>query len=133
MLRKREGLSRWHRGRRRGQRCVRACGSMGSLEWIPYLLELEPEELEDLGWLRVAESALNSWGDPEEDDDLIPDLCNGEPVVRAGWTDDGPRIAIGPSLVEAGCWQRKVCVVGGRLLRLGSGGVPASNDKIGLT
>lgn len=41
---------------------------------LPALLELEPEELENLGWLRLAESAFSFWEDPEEDiyNDLIP-------------------------------------------------------------
>lgn len=41
---------------------------------LPALLELEPDELENLGWLRLAESAFSFWEDPEEDiyNDLIP-------------------------------------------------------------
>ncbi len=41
---------------------------------LPALLELEPDELEDMGWLRLAESAFSFWEDPEEDiyNDLIP-------------------------------------------------------------
>jgi len=41
---------------------------------LPALLELESDELEDVGWLRLAESAFSFWEDAEEDvyNDLIP-------------------------------------------------------------
>lgn len=43
-------------------------------ERLPLLLSLSPEELDDLGWLRQAESAFHFWDDPAEDiyNDLIP-------------------------------------------------------------
>lgn len=46
---------------------------------LPALLELDPDELEDLGWLWLAESAFSFWKDPEEDvyNDLIPTGPNG--------------------------------------------------------
>jgi len=41
---------------------------------LPALLKLESDELEDVGWLRLAESAFGFWEDSEEDiyNDLIP-------------------------------------------------------------
>ncbi len=41
---------------------------------LPALLKLESDELEDVGWLRLAESAFSFWEDAEEDiyNDLIP-------------------------------------------------------------
>jgi hypothetical protein len=43
-------------------------------ERLPMLLSLSPEEIEDIGWLRQAESAFSFWDDPAEDiyNDLIP-------------------------------------------------------------
>lgn len=46
---------------------------------LPALLELEPDELEDLGWLQLAQPAFSFWEDPEEDvyNDLIPERPHG--------------------------------------------------------
>ena len=43
-------------------------------ERLPMLLSLTPDEIEDMGWLRLAESAFSFWDDPAEDiyNDLIP-------------------------------------------------------------
>lgn len=42
---------------------------------LPVLLGIDQEKLEDLGWLRLAESAFEFWEDPVEDnyDDLVPE------------------------------------------------------------
>ena len=46
---------------------------------LPTLLELEADKLEDMAWLRLAESAFSFWEDPEEDiyNDLIPTNHSG--------------------------------------------------------
>ena len=43
------------------------------------LLNLTPEAVEDLGWLKLAESAFSFWDDPVEDlyNDLIPQVESG--------------------------------------------------------
>jgi len=43
------------------------------------LLNLTPEAVEDLGWLKLAESAFSFWDDPVEDlyNDLIPQVERG--------------------------------------------------------
>ncbi|MBI3957936.1 MAG: hypothetical protein HY328_03925 [Chloroflexi bacterium] len=40
---------------------------------LPVLMGLEPQHIEEIGWLSLAESALDFWNDPEEDvyDDLV--------------------------------------------------------------
>ncbi len=40
---------------------------------MPLLLGVDQAELEDIGWLRLAESAFEFWDDPAEDiyDDLV--------------------------------------------------------------
>ena len=41
---------------------------------LPLLMGIDQDESEDLGWLRLAESAFEFWDDPAEDiyDDLVP-------------------------------------------------------------
>ena len=41
---------------------------------LPLLMGIDQDELDDLGWLRLAESAFEFWDDPAEDiyDDLVP-------------------------------------------------------------
>lgn len=40
---------------------------------LPALIGLNPQQLEDMGWLSLAESAFDFWNDPEENvyDDLM--------------------------------------------------------------
>lgn len=46
---------------------------------LPALLEVIPDELEEMGWLRLAESAFTFWDDPGEDiyNDMIPTTESG--------------------------------------------------------
>lgn len=46
---------------------------------LPALLEVMPDELEEMGWLRLAESAFTFWDDPAEDiyNDMIPTTESG--------------------------------------------------------
>ena len=41
---------------------------------LPLLMGIDQDELEDFGWLRLAESAFEFWDDPAEDiyGDLVP-------------------------------------------------------------
>lgn len=41
---------------------------------LPLIIDIDQNALEDLGWLRLAESSFSFWDEPEEDiyDDLIP-------------------------------------------------------------
>ena len=40
---------------------------------LPVLMDVDAQELEEMGWLSLAESAFDFWNDPEEDvyDDLV--------------------------------------------------------------
>jgi hypothetical protein len=51
-------------------------------ERLPLLLALSPDEIEAMGWLHHAESALSFWNDPAEDiyNDLIPPEYIKQPV-----------------------------------------------------
>ena len=58
---------------------------------LPGLLGMDRVELEDLGWLRLAEPALELWNDPAEDiyNDLMPaNTCAAEPSMVRSWSGD---------------------------------------------
>jgi len=48
---------------------------------LPVLMDVDAEELEEMRWLSLAESAFDFWNDPEEDvyDDLV---VAGSEVMR---------------------------------------------------
>lgn len=49
---------------------------------LPLIIDIDQDALEDMGWLRLAESSFAFWGDAEEDiyNDLIPP-ASAEPKV----------------------------------------------------